>query len=170
MPTKLTVQYEENIQLSIEKVFDICIQWLEGQHKAKIAKKTKAPTHILAKQGTMMTNSGFDPLWKKSIRINLFDMGGDKTLIKLDATPISRNIRSSKIEKLKQAWWDGLFKGLFSLLVKMEGGTKEKKVEKQPEFKPVEQLEIQAKFCPGCGKEIKEAIKYCPACGVDISE
>ena len=170
MPTKVSVQYEETLKISIQKVYDLCIQWLEGQQKANIAKKSKPPTHILAKQGTMMTNSGFDPNWKKSIRINLFDMGGEKTMVRLEASPISRNIRSSHIEKLKQAWWEGLFKGLFSLLVQMEGGKKEKKVEIQPTFDPEEQVEIQAQFCPGCGKKIEEKIKFCPACGVEIED
>jgi len=170
MPNNVTVQYEDTVNLSIEKASNTCIQWLEGQHKAKITKKSKPPNLIIAKQGTMMANSGFDPNWKKNIRINLFDTGENQTLVRVEARILSRNIRTSHIEKLKNRWWEGLFKNLYSLLVKIEGGKKEKKVEAQPTFAPEEQVEIKAQFCPGCGKKIDEKVKYCPACGVEIED
>jgi ribosomal protein S27AE len=168
MVNKATVNYEDTLKLPIEKVYEVSVQWLQGQHKAKVGKKSRAPNFIIAKQGTMMTSSGFDPNWKKQIRMNLFEVDGDKTLIQIEATILSRNIRTKHIEKLKQAWWNGLFSNLFSLLVKMEGGRKEKAPKLEPTYKPEEVVELKAKFCPSCGKKLEEKITICPSCGVEV--
>ncbi|MHA1150716.1 MAG: hypothetical protein ACTSR8_21045 [Promethearchaeota archaeon] len=103
MPTKVVIEFEDIIHLPIAKTFELALQWLQGQHKARILKKTSAPTYIEAKQGTMNTSSGFDPQWKKHLWINLFDKGGAETLVRVRALPISRNIRTSHIPKLKDA-------------------------------------------------------------------
>ncbi|GAI93457.1 unnamed protein product, partial [marine sediment metagenome] len=53
----VTVIYEETLQIPIDKAFELAMQWITGQHKAKIKKHTP-PTFIEAKQGTMNTNTG----------------------------------------------------------------------------------------------------------------
>jgi len=102
---KVNVIYEETLQIPISKAFELAMQWLNSQHKAKI-KKSTPPTFI----GTMMTNTGHDPNWKKRIRINLYDLNNSKTLIRVEAHPLSRNIL--RVEKLKQSWYNGLFSHL----------------------------------------------------------
>jgi hypothetical protein len=170
MPTKVIVQYEDTIKMNIGKVFDLTMQWLHGQHKPKIGKKTNPPFYIEAKQGTMNASTGYDPVWKKNIRINFFDMEGKATLVRVIAQPIARNIRSSKIEKLKMAWWNGLFSSLFSLLVKMEGGPrKEVQIQAAPTLTPTEDTELKARFCPNCGKKIEQSVDICPDCGTEVN-
>ncbi len=114
---KVTVIYEETLQISIDKAFELAMQWITSQHKAKIKKHTP-PTFIEAKQGTMNTNTGHDPNWKKRIRINFYDLKNNKILIRVEATPLSRTIL--RVEKLKQSWYNGLFSNLFSLLERIE--------------------------------------------------
>lgn len=70
---RVNVIYEENIQIDVKKAFNLTLQWLSGQHKAKI-KISSPPTFIEPKQGTMMTNTGHDPNWKKRIRINFYEL------------------------------------------------------------------------------------------------
>ena len=113
----VTVIYEETLQISVHKAFELAMQWLKSQHKAKI-KKSTPPNFIEAKQGTMMTNTGHDPNWKKRIRINLYTLNNSKTLIRVEASPLSRNIL--RVEKLKQSWYRGLFSHLFTLLKTIE--------------------------------------------------
>jgi len=36
----VNVLYEENFQISIDKAFELVMQWLNSQHKAKIKKST----------------------------------------------------------------------------------------------------------------------------------
>ena len=169
MPNKVSVEYEDTINLPINKVYDLSYQWLEGQHKAKIGRKSNPPFLIIAKQGTIMTNSGFDPNWKKALRINFFDIEGQKTLVRLQATILSRNIRTKHIEKLKQAWWNGLFSSLFSLLVQMEGGTKKDTPTPTPiAIMPAQATTSKARFCPNCGQKLEESITICPSCGVEV--
>ena len=67
---KRNVIYEEKLYIDTHKAFDLTLQWLSGQYKAKI-KTSTPPTFIEAKQGTVMTNTGHDPNWKKRITINL---------------------------------------------------------------------------------------------------
>jgi len=110
----VTVIYEETLQISLNKAFKLSMQWLSSQHKAKI-KKSTPPTFIEAKQGTMMTNTGHDPNWKKRVRINLYDLNDGKTLIRVEASPLSRNIL--RVEKLKNSWYNGLFSHLFTIYV-----------------------------------------------------
>ena len=74
---KVNVIYEETIQIPVNNAVELAMQWLTSQHKAKI-KKSTPPTFIEAKQGTMMTNTGHDPNWKKRIRINLYDLNNNK--------------------------------------------------------------------------------------------
>ncbi len=169
IPPKVSVNYEDTIHLPILTAFDYSMQWLHGQQKVKIGKKTNPPFLIEAKQGTMMTNSGFDPNWKKQIKINFFDIQGEQTLVRVEATILSRNIRTSHIEKLKLAWWDGLFSSLYSLLVKMEGGIRKETLKTVGPPIRVEQVEaLKAKFCANCGKKIEEGITICPSCGIEI--
>ncbi|GAH08251.1 unnamed protein product, partial [marine sediment metagenome] len=113
----VNVIYEETLQISVDKAFELSMQWLNSQHKAKIKKYTP-PTFIEAKQGTMMANTGRDPNWKKRIRINLYDLKNGKTLIRVEATPLSRTIL--RVDKLKKSWYNGLFSSLFSLLKRIE--------------------------------------------------
>ncbi len=90
----------------MEKAFDLTMLWLTSQHKAKI-KVSTPPKFIDAKQGTMMGSTGHDPNWKKRIRISFYEIEGNKTLVRVEATPLSRNI--FRVEKLKQSWDGGLF-------------------------------------------------------------
>jgi len=69
----------------------------------------------------MMANTGHDPNWKKRIRINLYDLNNRKTLIRVEASPLARNIL--RVEKLKQSWYNGLFSHLFTLLRTIEETT-----------------------------------------------
>ena len=165
---KFTVNYEENIQIPIKKVYDLTIQWLNSQQNPKI-KTANVPTLIDAIQGTEMPDIGYDPNWKKQIRINLFDMQGEQTLVRVEATILSRNIRTSHIEKLKLAWWNGLFSGLFSMLVKMEGGLRKERPQAASQSVIKQQAEEpKVKFCPNCGKKLEEDISICPSCGIDL--
>lgn len=157
---RVNVIYEENLHLPVKKAFDITMQWLSSQHKAKI--KVSTPHKFIdAKQGTMMTNTGHDPNWKKRIRISFFELEGSKTLIRVEATPLSRNI--FRIEKLKQSWYDGLFSHLFSLLNSVG---KETKLKGDVETNHKKHLKI--KYCPNCGKNIEEKTVICPMCGIEI--
>ncbi|MHA2179874.1 MAG: zinc ribbon domain-containing protein [Promethearchaeota archaeon] len=157
---RVNVIYEENLQIPVEKAFDLTMQWLSSQHKAKI-KVSTPPNFIDAKQGTMMTSTGHDPNWKKRIRISFYALEGSKTLIRVEATPLSRNIL--RVEKLKQSWYEGLFSHLFSLLHSVRKDTKPEGVidanfEKYPEII----------YCPNCGKKIEEISVICPMCGIEI--
>ena len=153
---KVNVIYEETLQISIEKAFKLAMQWLTSQHKAKI-KKSTPPTFIEAKQGTMMTNTGHDPNWKKRIRINLYDLNNNKTMIRVEASPLSRNIL--RVEKLKQSWFNGLFSHLFSLLRTIEETAPPEVLSKKVDGK---------KHCSNCGNRIDIDTKICPNCGIDI--
>lgn len=144
----VNVTYEENVTLNIEKTYEITLQWLNGTHKAKI-KKLNPPRFIEAKQGTMMANSGHDPNWKKKIRINLFELEGNQTLVRIEATPLSRNVL--RVEKLKRSWYDGLFSHLFTLLHSISSQTISKK--------------ILTRVCQFCGSKIEDDIATCPSCG-----
>jgi len=157
---RVNVIYEENLQIPAEKAFDLTMQWLSSQHKAKI-KVSTPPKFIDAKQGTMMTNTGHDPNWKKRIRISFYELEGNKTLIRVEATPLSRNIL--RVEKLKQSWYEGLFSHLFSLLHSV---IKDKKPESIIEDDYGKHPEI--KYCSNCGKKIEEIAVICPMCGIEI--
>ncbi|TFG19324.1 MAG: hypothetical protein EU533_06880 [Promethearchaeota archaeon] len=143
--------YEENIPINIQRAFDLSLQWLKGTHKAKI-KKFTSPTYIEAKQGTMMTNSGHDPNWKKRIRMSFYDIEGKQTLLRLQASPLSRNV--IRVQKLKRSWYDGLFFQLFSLLQSVGVQTNEK--------------EITTKICQYCGAKIEEKLETCPKCNTQL--
>ncbi|MFX1379909.1 MAG: zinc ribbon domain-containing protein [Promethearchaeota archaeon] len=156
----LNVIYEEKVQIDVQKAFDLTFQWLNGLQKAKI-KASTPPTFIEAKQGTMMTNTGHDPNWKKRIRINFYTLEGNQTLIRVDATPIARNI--FRVEKLKQSWYNGLFSHLFSLLNNYGQTSKQEKV---IDANVIEGLII--KYCSYCGKKVDNGAKICPSCGIDI--
>ena len=153
---KVNVIYEETLQIHVNKAFELVMQWLTSQHKAKI-KKSTPPTFIEAKQGTMMTNTGHDPNWKKRIRINLYDLNNNKTMIRVEATPLSRNIL--RVEKLKQSWYNGLFSQLFTLLGTIEETTPLSVHSTKTNVK---------KHCSNCGSKIENAAKICPYCGIDI--
>jgi hypothetical protein len=156
---KVNVVYEEKLQINAQKAFDITMQWLSGQHKAKI-KTSTPPTFIDAKQGTMMTNTGHDPNWKKRIRINFYTLEGNQTLVRVEAIPLARNI--FRVEKLKQSWYEGLFSHLFSLFNTYgETSRQEKKVEP----KIIQGLKIV--YCSYCGKQVEENAKICPSCGIE---
>ena len=157
---KVNVIYEENVQLDIQKSFDLAMQWLKSQHKAKV-KTSNPPTFIEAKQGTMMTNTGHDPNWKKRIRINFYELEGSKTLIRVEAKPLARNI--FRVEKLKQSWYDGLFIHLFSLLQ-----TYKESAEAEAILKPKIIHGSKIKYCTYCGKKIDKIATICPSCGIDI--
>jgi hypothetical protein len=157
---RVNVIYEENLLIPAGKAFDLSMQWLNSQHKAKI-KESTPPKFIDAKQGTMMTSTGHDPNWKKRIRISFYELEGGYTLVRVEATPLSRNIM--RVEKLKQSWYEGLFSHLFSLLRSIEK-------EFQPES-PVENssgTHPKIKYCPNCGKKIEENIVICSGCGIEI--
>lgn len=152
----VNVIYEETLQISLNKAFKLSMQWLSSQHKTKIKKSTPS-TFIEAKQGTMMTNTGHDPNWKKRIRINLYDLNNGKTLIRVEASPLSRNIL--RVEKLKNSWYNGLFSHLFTLLRTIEETTTHE----------VLSTDIDAKSqCYNCGNKIDKDTKICPNCGIDI--
>ena len=154
---KVNVIYEETVQISVDKAFELAMQWLTSQHKAKI-KKSTPPTFIEAKQGTMMTNTGHDPNWKKRIRINLYDLNNNKTLIRVEASPLSRNIL--RVEKLKQSWYNALFSHLFTLLRTIGETTTSE----------VLSINKDAKLlCYNCGNKIDNDTKICPKCGIDVA-
>ncbi|MFX0040931.1 MAG: zinc ribbon domain-containing protein [Promethearchaeota archaeon] len=157
---KISVTYEEKLQIDAQKAFDLTFQWLNGQYKAKI-KKSTPPTFIEAKQGTMMTNTGHDPNWKKRIAINFYTLEEDQTLIRVEATPLARNI--FRVEKLKQSWYNGLFSHLFSLLSTYRQSSKIEKV-----IEPDMIQGIKIKYCSYCGKKIEENAKICSNCGIDL--
>ena len=148
----VNVIYEENVNLNIQKVYQLAYQWLSGTHKAKI-KKANPPIFIEAKQGTLMANTGHDPNWKKRIRINLYELEGNKTLIRVDATPLSRNIL--RVDKLKRSWYDGLFSQLFSLFSNVIIESK--------------QIKVLKRVCPFCGSKIEDDIDTCSSCGTYLS-
>ena len=152
----VTVIYEETFQISIDKAFKLAMQWLNSQHKAKI-KKSTPPTFIEAKQGTVMANTGRDPNWKKRIRINLYDLTNHKTLIRVEASPLSRNIL--RVEKLKQSWFNGLFSHLFTLLQTIEETTPPEVLSKNIDGKS---------HCTNCGNKIDKGTIICPSCGIEI--
>jgi hypothetical protein len=150
-----TVNYEQKFALDINKAFDLTVQWLNGQHKAKLKKITR-PSFIEAKQGTMMANTGHDPNWKKRIRINLYNVDNNYILVRIEATPLSRNI--IRLEKLKQSWFHGLFSHLFSLL----GAVKSSNQSSEPI------VETNLRKCSNCGEKIDIEAIICPLCGIDI--
>jgi len=152
----VNVIYEETLHIPVSKAFELSMQWLRSQHKAKI-KKYSLPTFIEAKQGTMMTNTGHDPNWKKRVRINFYDLKNGKTLIRVEATPLSRTIL--RVDKLKISWYNGLFSNLFSLL---------KRIEENPPTKILPIQNSEASHCHNCGNKIDKGTKICPNCGIDI--
>ena len=104
-----------------------------------------------------MTNTGHDPNWKKRIRINFYQIKGTQTLIRIEATPLSRTI--FRVDKLRNSWFEGLFSHLFSLLSTVEQSTTPMTISSS---------EVKTKNCPNCGKKIDEEIIICPTCGIDI--
>ncbi len=157
---KINVVYEEKLQIDAQRAFDLTLQWLYGQYKSKI-KTSTPPIFIEAKQGTMMTNTGHDPNWRKRIMINFYTLEGNQTLIRVEAIPLARNI--FRVEKLKQSWYNGLFSHLFSLL---QTGGNSSQQEKTMTPSIVQGLKI--KYCKYCGNKIEETAKICPTCGIDI--
>lgn len=158
---KTTVRYENRFAIEIEKAFNLTKQWLASQHKAKI-KKSTPPSFIEAKQGTMMTNTGHDPNWKKRISISFYQLEPSKTLIRIETTPLARNI--FRIDKLKKSWYNGLFSHLFSLL---QGAQETRiKVEEATEGDMTPKI---TKYCPNCGKQIDTETVICPRCGIDLT-
>ena len=157
---KINVMYEDSFRLDVKKAFDLTMQWLLSQHKVKIKESTPSKC-IEAKQGTMMTNTGHDPNWQKRIRINFYELEEKSVLIRIEAAPLARNI--FRVEKLKQSWFDGLFSHLFSLLHTI-GKQQKSDINKEFNFKVVD----SNKFCPHCGKNVKEKISICPDCGNDL--
>ncbi|MFW9876900.1 MAG: zinc ribbon domain-containing protein [Candidatus Thorarchaeota archaeon] len=157
---KVNVIYEDSFQIAVERAFELTMQWLKGRHKAKI-KESTPPKYIEAKQGTMMTNTGHDPNWKKRIRINFYELERKKTLIRVEATPIARNV--FRVEKLKQSWFNGFFSHLFSLLQTIEK-QQESDVIPNSNFETVE----RTKYCSHCGKKVEEKTLICPDCGIDL--
>ena len=157
---KVSVIYEETLQIDTQKAFDLTMQWLTTQRKAKI-KISTPPIYIEAKQGTMMANTGHNPNWRKRIRINFYTLEGNKTLIRVEAVPLARTI--FRVEKLKQSWYNGLFSHLFSLLNTFDKTSKQEKI-REPNI--VQGLEV--KYCSYCGKKIDETAKICPSCGIEI--
>jgi rubrerythrin len=81
-----------------------------------------------------------------------------KTLVRIEASPIARNI--FRVEKLKHSWFEGLFSHLFSLLHTVETPLTQ---QFQPKF------DHKIHHCPNCGKKIDEYTKICPMCGIDIN-
>lgn len=157
---RVNVVYEENFQLNVNKAFEITIQWLKSQYKAKI-KVSTPPKYIEAKQGTMMTNTGHDPNWKKKIGITFYELDRERTLLRVEATPLARNI--FRVEKLKESWFKGLFSHLFSLLRSL-GKESKSEVGLRSAFESKDNF----RYCPNCGERIEEKIIICPACGVNI--
>ena len=153
----VTVIYEETLQIPIDKAFELAMQWITSQHKAKI-KKHIPPTFIEAKQGTMNTNTGRDPNWKKRIRINFYDLENNKILIRVEATPLSRTIL--RVEKLKQSWYNGLFSNLFSLL---------ERIEETPTPETLPKQDNKALHCHNCGNRVDKDTIICPSCGIEIT-
>lgn len=153
----VNVIYEETLQISVNRAFELAMQWLISQHKAKI-KKSTPPTFIEAKQGTMMTNTGRDPNWKKRIRINFYDLENSKTLIRVEATPLSRTIL--RVDKLKNSWYNGLFSNLFSLL---------ERIEESPTPKILPKQKSEPLHCTNCGNKIDTDTIICPSCGIEIN-
>jgi len=151
------VIYEETLQIPIDKAFEFAMQWVTSQHKAKIKKYTP-PTFIEAKQGTMNTNTGQDPNWKKRIRINFYDLKNSKPLIRVEATPLSRTIL--RVEKLKNSWYNGLFSNLFSLL---------ERIEESPPLKNLPKQKSGASHCHNYGNKIVKNTIICPSCGIEIT-
>ncbi len=158
---RTNVIYEENLQISINQAYDITLQWLNSQYKAKI-KESISPNFIDAKQGTMMTNTGHDPNWKKRIRVSFYELEGSRALIRVETRPLSRNIL--RVEKLKQSWYDGLFIHLFSLLRTVG---KDSQPEIIAKIKSEEQPNI--KYCSNCGKKIEKKAIICSSCGIEIN-
>ncbi|MFX0000977.1 MAG: zinc ribbon domain-containing protein [Candidatus Hodarchaeota archaeon] len=152
--------YEEKLQIGAQKAFDLTMQWLRGQYKSKI-KTSNPPIFIEAKQGTMMTNTGHDPNWKKRIMINFYTLEGNQTLIRVEAIPLARTV--FRVEKLKQSWYNGLFSHLFSLLKTVGPSVKQNRI---PEPNVIQGLKI--KYCKYCGNKIDEEARICPICGIDI--
>jgi len=58
----VTVIYEETLQIPIDKAFELAMQWITGQHKAKIKKYTP-PTFIEAKQGILTSGCDNSHIW-----------------------------------------------------------------------------------------------------------
>jgi len=159
---KGNVSFEEKLQIDIQKAFDVTIQWIKSQHKAKI-KTSQPPSFIEAKQGTMMTNTGYDPNWKKKIRVSFYELEGNQTLIRVDAVALARNI--VRIEKLKRSWYDGLFSHLFSLLQSFAKPSQSEAISTTGRFGTAD-----LKYCRNCGNRISEDMVICPACGIDIQK
>lgn len=157
---RVNVVYEEKLKINVQKAFDLTKQWLIGQYKAKI-KTSTPPTFIEAKQGTMMTNTGHDPNWKKRITINFYTLEGNYTLVRVEATPLARNV--FRVEKLRQSWYNGLFSRLFSLLKTYDKSSKQEKVK---DTNVIEGRKI--KYCTYCGNKIEENVQICPSCGIQI--
>ena len=157
---KINVVYEEKLQIETQKAFDLTIQWLSGQYKSKI-KISNPPLFIEAKQGTMMTNTGHDPNWKKRIMINFYTLESNQTLIRVKAIPLARNIFN--VDKLKQSWYIGLFCHLFSLLQTVGPSLKQ-----EVPGKPNVIQGIKLKYCKYCGNRIEETAIICPTCGINI--
>ncbi|MDX1798920.1 MAG: zinc ribbon domain-containing protein [Candidatus Lokiarchaeia archaeon] len=157
---RLNIVYEEKLHIDANNAFDLTLQWLRGQYKAKI-KISTPPTFIEAKQGTMMTNTGHDPNWKKRIIINFYTLEGNQTLVRVEATPLARNI--FRVEKLKQSWYEGLFSHLFSLLQTYGQSSKQEKVKESNVIQG-----SKVKYCTYCGNKLEENVKICPSCGIQI--
>ena len=151
---RATVIYEEKFKIEVNKAFELTLQWLKSQYKVKI-KQLSPPTYIDAKQGTMMTNTGHDPNWKKRIRINFYNLEGNQILIRIEAIPLSRSI--FRVERLKHSWYEGLFSHLFSLLKSFE-----RKLE--PEII----LSSNVRYCGYCGKKVDTEAQICPFCGSEL--
>ena len=157
---KPTLSYENRFKIDIKKAFTLTTQWLASQHKAKIKKSTPY-SFVEAKQGTMMTNTGHDPNWKKKISISFYQLAQNNTLVKIEATPIARNI--FRLDKLKKSWYNGLFNHLFSILhTAQETESKEQESLNETKFQKA------IKYCPNCGNKVDGNAIICPRCGVEI--
>jgi hypothetical protein len=155
---RINVTYEQKFKLNSITAYNLSLQWLSTQYKSKI-KITKPPNFVEAKQGTMMTNTGYDPNWKKRIKISLFEIDKDNTLVRIDANPLSRNIL--RVEKLKKSWFEGLFKYLFSTLQATEKTTE---IDVHNDYK--EMVDFQMSNCSNCGESIEKTARICPYCGI----
>lgn len=157
---RINVTYEQKFKLNINTVYNLSFQWLNAQYKSKI-RNAKSPNFIEAKQGTMMTNTGHDPNWKKKIRISLYELDKVTTLIRIDASPLSRNIL--RIEKLRNSWFEGLFKYLMNTLQSAEiSNPSEKNIN-------IEIMEdSDRKKCPNCGESLELTLTICPYCGIIV--
>ena len=160
---KGNVSFEEKLQIDIQKAFDVTMQWLKSQYKAKI-KTSQPPSFIEARQGTMMTNTGHDPNWKKKIRVSFYELEGKQTLIRVDAVALARNI--VRIEKLRRSWYDGLFSHLFSLLQSYAKPSQSGLISTTVDRFGTANL----KYCHNCGNKISEDMVICSACGIDIKK